>query len=239
MEQPQKEGKIKYSAPEKESLESEDNKTEKTSEDIIERYKEIIIKEDLPFFKPLLEIINNHYGEKLIPLELNKDYYTIKELVDLGWIPEFNDSEYGEDAKIKYDENIDFNFLYKYYVVSKDNNLENSKKMLIGILNDGIGVEELREFRRYGGPGHRYTKLRFEEVTRELINITSISQEILNLIPKDFGEYEFQNVSPWSNSLYFSNKKGYICRISDHKVPEYNSYPSFMIYNIIINSSED
>ena len=82
----------------------------------------------------------------------------------------------------------------------------------------------------YGG-----TRLRFTDVAQELININDISKDILDLIPKDFGKYEFEGVAPYSSSLYFENEKGQKCRISDHRLLEYSQYTNFMVYNILIN----
>lgn len=205
------------------------NKTEN------EGYEELVFTEDLPIFKSINEIVKNHYGENLTPLEITKSEYSIKEIIDLGWIGDLKLNNFNSQTgrEINYDYNIGFDSSYKYYKTLKE---DGSINKIIGVVKEnssyGLSIKELEVY--YGD-----TRLRFTDVTRELININDISKEILDLIPKDFGEYEFEGVAPYSNSLYFENKEGQKCRISDHRLPVYGQYTNFMIYNILIHQLKE
>lgn len=198
-------------------------------------HEEIIIKEDLPIFKTLEQIVKNHYGDNLTPIELTKDSYSIKELIDLGWLSkngELTSVVFVRGEKVNDDTIINFEpSYYNYY--EKINNDKSSK--IIGVSNENYPLgSSIKELELY----YNCTRFRFSEVIRGVIDINDISKEILDLIPKDFGEYKFDGVSPYSNSLYFTNKLGYKCRISDHRLGRFNKYTDCMVYNILINQSE-
>lgn len=195
-------------------------------------FQEIICHEDLPFYKNLNEIIKNHYGENIVPLETTKEDYTYRELIDLNIVdPSILSSHNHTKKGVNYSDKLYFSNEESYFKVV---NPDGSLKTIIGIPEQDMGMilEELEVY-------NNGTKLRFQDVLRRKINVKDISKEILDLIPEDFGEYKFSGVSPYSNSLYFTSKDGYKARISDHRLGKNNQYTDFLLYNILINPNTE
>ena len=214
-----KEGIVSDSIQEHENLESKKG------------FKEIIYTKNILILKPKEDILKNHYGENLIPIEITKDSYSIKELVDLGYITKFDDSKYRKERDIDYEYIIPFDNSdsTKYYKnLGKDDYFT-----IIKVSKESDNIEGLEEYwNAIGG------NVRLKFITDTKVNINDISKEILDLIPEDFGKYDFENASAF-NSLYFTNEKGQVCRISDHRLPPYSEYPNFMVYSILIGQTEE
>lgn len=215
---------------------------EKHEFDEYNNFEEIIHEDHFKIVKSIENILKNHYGEvKKIDISRN---YSIRELIDIGLIDSLEELNIDKN-------NIDYNFIidfkayldYKYYKVKNITNKHRKESRIHGDFVGIIAVESDNELEMphimelqtyYSGK-----KMRLLEVSKDLMDIGDLSEELLNLIPKEFGKFELESFAPYSNSIYFVNNEGHKCRISDHKLEGSNQYTYPLSYNIIINQKNN
>lgn len=203
---------------------------------------------------PLLsdkKIFKRHFENAFIsPLKIESGTYTYQELVKKGilqqipsnYLSNFYSKISQEESIISPKKPITFNENRDYYWISKDyiNDhmiispgryaIEQNGHVLVGKLKDDVtNLLVLTTYRRIDD-----FALSFEPIDIYYkLDAGDINPELYNMVPAGFGFWCFENISK-SSSIYFINKQGEVCRISDHFLSKtYNEYPHNTVLNIV------